>query len=78
MHIIVHSILKRTSTSPWTVVIYTPASLRTRLKAIGSQVHILRILLNLRIGLLLVNIILMVVDFVKQLFVVNPKDLVLK
>ena len=52
--------------------------LRTRLEALADQVHILRVLLDLRVRGLLKDVILTIVNLVQQVLIIDAKHLVLQ
>lgn len=77
-HVVVHTVLEGAAARA-PVRVRTAASLLwAGLEPLAGKVHILRVLLDLRVGSLLENVVLAVVYLVQQMLVINAKNLVLQ
>ena len=80
LHVVVDLILQRAEAIRTTLRVLSTGyanSLTTRLNPIGRKVHVLSVLLDLRVCGLLINLALAVVDFVKEVHVVDAEHLIL-
>ena len=70
-HVVVYTVLERAAARA-SVRVWPASLLRARLETLADQVHILRVLLDLRVRGLLKDVILTVVNLVQQVLIVDP------